>query len=1175
MNAAPIIEFRLFGVPRLRFNQRDIHFRRRQPLAIMAMLALSERSVTRDELIYVLWPDVPQPVGRQRLRRSLWHLRQAIGPLADNVLRDEPGGKAEILSLDTSQCYIDACVFVQLAGQVAELPDRESIRVAEQATQLYTGPLLSGLERIESTEFEHWVLQQRERFARLHLDVWRRLVDGYTAIAHFERAITAAEHALALDPLSEALHRKLMWLYARTGRRADAIHQFAYCTALLREELGLDPEAVTSALYQAILNDQIEDVYHLAFRDQKHQVTSGDAGRRQWPPGLGITHLPALTELLTPLREGLAGTPKVVCIQGAAGSGKSYLVRQVLETIRGAMPEVQIWTASAQQLDTYIPFGMVSDVFNVALRHRLNQPFTTMQAAAPLDPWMNEVVRLLPELRAIFSRLLPFRAPSETVPHLAYRRLLQAIPRAFQALIGTDPVIIALEDIDQADPLSTEAFAWFIRSLSAIKVSLLVTCRDDSAIKKIIADSGMPDRLRSFTIPPIDQQAVLRLAQDAGLSVSVGKQLWQQTQGEPLAIREILRAITMAPASVTPPSSLAEAVHLQLQMCDAALRRIVEVLAVIGCGSGLLIQQVSGCTGDEVEEACAYFQQLDWISTTETQYFIAHPEIRTAILAQLNPARRQQLHRQTASWLRQVNVEPARIAYHLEAAAQPEEAARMWLQAARRAHAICARDAALYAVQRGLGLAQERQTLFDLLCEQETITHDYGLRSEQQMALDALEQLVSQNPDHPEWWIEVYHRRGRNAIACNRWQDAVDALQRAAAHTLHRDSAILCSLARALAHQQKWSEAEDVLRQTEQIVQHQDRDAQIRYWCTYADVEQMRERTAAVEGALKRAVQLSEPTSPLLPQVMFQLGTIAALRNNFSQALLYAQEAQRLFAQRGIPDREAAAAVLVARMLARQHQYDEALAAYQRAYAGYAAIDLRQGMAASRVNMATLLLRLGAFAEGEAMAREAYNLFASIQDGRGMCVAASNIGAALVWVGRGADAEAWLRESYERAVAIPLPAQQAAALANLGAALLQQGRLVEARQMMEQGLALRAEQGHLDVSIDRAFLAMACLHLGDIEAADRHSLDAVEDLIRVPQVENPQQIWFARAQILRAQGRMTEAVAALKSAVECLQRSAHQLPAQYQEQYRTVFTFNRAILRAYDNNVWPDPPMLV
>ncbi|MBO9337902.1 MAG: tetratricopeptide repeat protein, partial [Chloroflexus sp.] len=129
--------------------------------------------------------------------------------------------------------------------------------------------------------------------------------------------------------------------------------------------------------------------------------------------------------------------------------------------------------------------------------------------------------------------------------------------------------------------------------------------------------------------------------------------------------------------------------------------------------------------------------------------------------------------------------------------------------------------------------------------------------------------------------------------------------------------------------------------------------------------------------------------------------------------------------------------------------------------------------------------------------------------------------------------------------------------------------------LMEQGLALRVAQGHIDVSIDRAFLAIACLRLGDIEAADRYSLEAVEYLARAPQVENPQQVWFARAQVLRAQGRIAEAATALESAVECLHRSEQQLPPQYRERYRSVFSFNRAILYAWDSGVWPEPPMLV
>jgi len=49
----------------------------------------------------------------------------------------------------------------------------------------------------------------------------------------------------------------------------------------------------------------------------------------------------------------------------------------------------------------------------------------------------------------------------------------------------------------------------------------------------------------------------------------------------------------------------------------------------------------------------------------------------------------------------------------------------------------------------------------------------------------------------------------------------------------------------------------------------------------------------------------------------------------------------------------------------------------------------------------------------------------------------------------------------------------------------------------------------------------------------------------------------------------------LQSAVECLYRSEQQLPPQYRERYRSVFSFNRAIVHAFDSGVWPEPPMLV
>jgi DNA-binding SARP family transcriptional activator len=1173
------LEFRVFGAPRLLLDQHDVPFRRRQPLAIMAVLALSERAVTRDELTYLLWPDSPQNVGRQRLRRSLSQLRQLVGSLADQLLTGQSGVGSDVIRFNASMCRVDAHEFVRLSGLARTLPDPDGLRAADQAARLYAGPLLSGLELDESPEFEHWLCQQRERFERMHLDVWQRLVDGYASTGDVERALAAAEHALVLDPLCEMLHRKAMWLYAKTGRRSDAIRQFMYCKTVLERELAIEPDADTVALYQAILDDRLDAVQSLVFRDWSlPSIPSVATGRTERTSPL--TRNPTLTaHLITALHTALAGSSPVVVVEGPAGSGKTRMVRQALDQIRQTTTRPLVWQCSARRSGQQCPFGVMIDLLDTALRDRLNHP--DAERTLPTDVRMTEAIRVLPELRAVFLRLQPIRQSVEEVPsshRLLQRRLLQALPRAIHALAGGEPVIVVLEDLDQADPLSIEAVAWLSRSLHGTRLALVITCRTEGgALNVMLSDLRARGMLQSLTLPAFDYPTVIRLALNAGLSPTTAEQIWQQTGGAPLVTHEMVRAMVTAGKDLSAlPSSLHEAIQIQLKWLAPTTRQVMEASAVLQSGNALEIQQISGRTADEVEHAFEELQARDWLMFDGTRYIVAHPEVQEAVLESLSPARRQRLHRQAALVMRQHNADPVRIAHYLTAADQPDEAAEMWLQAARRARSLYAHDAALMALQKGLGLVRDRQVLFKLLSEQESILHEHGLRDEQRAALETLDRLVEQSPDHPDWRAEVYRKRGRLALACNEWNAAIDALRRAAVFTLHSDWATLCLLARALGHNQQWHEADEMLERALALAQQQrDREAQARCWLTRADIEQGRECFDAAENALKHAVQLVDSSSPTLPQLMLNLGNMATVRNDFVSALTYGQEAQRLFAQRGAPDSEAAAWVLVARMHARLGQFEAAFEAYQSAYAGYAALELRQGMAAARINACTLALRIGNFDNGLRLAEEAWELFQAINDGRGMCVAASNMGAALVWMGRGAEAESWLRESYERAVAIPLPAQQAAALANLGAALLQQGRLEEARRLMEQGLALRVAQGHIDVSVDRAFLAIACLRLGDIEAADRYSLEAVEYLARAPQVENPQQVWFARAQVLRAQGRIAEAATALESAVECLHRSEQQLPPQYRERYRSVFSFNRAILHAFDSGVWPEPPMLV
>ncbi len=1178
----PTIELRIFGSPRLLRNQREVPFRRRQPLAIMAVLALSERPISRDELIYLFWPDAPQAIGRQRLRRLLSEIRQAIGAEADRFLSETRAG-SYLLRFDLNVCRVDAQAFLHLARQARELADLDGLRAAEQALRLSTEPFLSGLELDASVEFEQWLFRQRERFARIQLDLWRRVVDGYAATGDLNRAIESVRQALTLDPVAEDLHRKAIWFYAKAGRRADAIYQYNHCAALLARELEIEPEADTVALYQAVLADRPDEARALAFQLSPAQSVALSAPQR----ALADIDLPGLAArsdaLVNAISRALGGVGAVCCIQGPAGVGKTRLVQAALERIRQIMPATSIWTVSARATGHTIPFGLMTSLFEVALRDRLNHAhLRSRQPSLQVDLRMTEALCLLPELRAVFSDLLPLQPRSGealTSSQMAQRRLLQALPRALQALHGDMPTVVALEDVDQADSLSIETIGWWLRSLPAARLVVIITCR---ATHDGLA--GIRDRLRPregidmWHLSSLDQAIVQQMAQQLDFPATLADALWQRAKGMPLATCELLAATLLtrhATGGARLPASLDEALLSRAQALDSATRQVLEAAAALNGGSVYWLHRVSGRAIEEVERACERLVAEHWLIQVDSGYVFAHPEAQAVVLAHLSAARRHALHRQAAALLHQHQADPFRIASHLEAADQPDEAAAMWLQAASRAQAIAAHHAALAAIQRGLKLAIDRSLRFDLLSRQESILHDHGLRAKQETVLAALDHLVEQSPDRPEWRAEVYRKRGRLALAMNRWEEAVDLLRRATTLTLQQDVEILCLLVRALIHARQWDEASACGQRALDLARQQrDHPALARVWLTLADLEQARERFDAAEAALQQAVQAAGRQSPLLPHIMLALGNLAGVRNDFNNALMYAQEAQRLFAQRGLLDSEAAAGVLAARMLARLGRLDEALAAYQSAYTAYAALELSQGMAACRVNACTLMLRMGSFEQGIALAQEAYHLFNSINDARGLCVAASNTGAALVWMGRGAEAEVWLRESYERAVAINLSAQQAAAQANLGAALLQQGQVAEARRLMEFGLELRVAQGHLDASVDRAFLAIACLRHGDLDAAAMHSARAVEDIQRVPQVEHPQQVWFARAQVLRCQKRLAEARAALATAVDGLHQFENQLPAPHRAHYRAAFFFNRALLRAWTNDVWPDPPAL-
>src|SRR5262245_55147333 len=68
---------------------------------------------------------------------------------------------------------------------------------------------------------------------------------GSTVEVACERLV---ERLLASDPTAEAAHRALMRICAARGHENAALRQFESCRAMLKKQLGVEPEAQTNAL---------------------------------------------------------------------------------------------------------------------------------------------------------------------------------------------------------------------------------------------------------------------------------------------------------------------------------------------------------------------------------------------------------------------------------------------------------------------------------------------------------------------------------------------------------------------------------------------------------------------------------------------------------------------------------------------------------------------------------------------------------------------------------------------------------------------------------------------------------------------------------------------------------------------------------------------------------------
>jgi WD40 repeat protein/DNA-binding SARP family transcriptional activator len=244
--------FTLGGVRILRGGEPVPALTIRKAEALLVYLASTRREQSREVLADFFWDERTQSQSLGYLRVALSALHKHLGESLLIGRETVALNPAMPLWLDTAQLE-DCLRVVHQQGRVtAETADQ----VAD-ALELYRGDFLEGFRVSECRRFEEWALRERERLHRLAVDGLYELVAYEIESGAYQPGMGHAARLLELDPLMEAAQRQMMRLLAYCGQRSAALGQYETCRRLLREELGLEPEAETVALYEQIRAGQL------------------------------------------------------------------------------------------------------------------------------------------------------------------------------------------------------------------------------------------------------------------------------------------------------------------------------------------------------------------------------------------------------------------------------------------------------------------------------------------------------------------------------------------------------------------------------------------------------------------------------------------------------------------------------------------------------------------------------------------------------------------------------------------------------------------------------------------------------------------------------------------------------------------------------------------------------
>ena len=287
------LTLKLFGPPKVVFQQKDIRFSFSKMEALFYYLAVSGE-VNRDEIAGILWGDKENHVARKNLRNTVYQANKIFeGDVIVSPSRSSLALNPELnLSLDV------------------QLFERDPI----SNLHLYQGDFLEGFYVKDDEDFDQWASRKRSAYKQLYIESCYQKIDkeglgdpGIESLLH---------HLVELDEFEEKNYQLLMEYYRVHHQLGKFFETYYKLVDLLDRELNVRPSRV------------IEELYHSVLEAKRTHKQSNRVNVRELPFFGRKQELSQLEEYLSLVEKGEAVGPLLV--MGQSGTGKKRLLRQLV-----------------------------------------------------------------------------------------------------------------------------------------------------------------------------------------------------------------------------------------------------------------------------------------------------------------------------------------------------------------------------------------------------------------------------------------------------------------------------------------------------------------------------------------------------------------------------------------------------------------------------------------------------------------------------------------------------------------------------------------------------------------------------------------------------------------------------------------------------------------------------